>query len=565
MGWGAALQSTIRPSPGGAAPPPGRPGLREPHRWFPSAIFIDTVIQPNPDSKENPRVASPLTARAVIDLDLPGPRISRHVYGHFAEHLGRCIYGGFYVGEDSPIPNEGGIRLDVVEALRGIGIPNLRWPGGCFADEYHWRDGIGPKADRPRMVNTHWGDVEENNHFGTHEFMALCELLGADAYVNGNVGSGTVQEMSEWVEYLTRDGDSPMARLRRQNGRDEAWKVPFWGIGNEAWGCGGNMSAEHYAEEARRYATFCRDHGGNTLTRIAAGASDDDVKWTKALMEALNCLGCQREPTNIFQAVSFHYYTLVGTWADKGSAVDFSTDDYYATMSKAQDVERVLQAHATIMDAYDPAKKVGLVLDEWGTWWDVEPGTNPGFLYQQNTLRDALVASVHFDVFHRHADRLVMANIAQTVNVLQAMLLTDEETGALVLTPTYHVFEMNRGHHDAESLAVHVVDGPERSAAGDRPLDLVSASASLRDGRALVSLSNLDAERPLELALDLRGREVTGWQGRVLTADAPQAHNTADAPTAVSPTELVGIERDGSLLRLTLPPHAFATLELELA
>lgn len=505
-----------------------------------------------------------LSARAVIDLDVPGAVISRHLYGHFAEHLGRCIYGGFYVGEDSSIPHERGIRLDVVEALKGIGIPNLRWPGGCFADEYHWRDGIGPKESRPRMVNTHWGDVVENNHFGTHEFMDLCEMLGADAYVSGNVGSGSVQEMSDWVEYLTRDGDSPMASLRRENGRDEPWKVPFWGIGNEAWGCGGNFTAPQFAAEARRYATFCRDHGDNKLYRIAAGASDDDVTWTTALMEALSCLGCQRDPKNIFQAISFHYYTLAGTWEHKGSATSFTTEDYYATMSKAQDIERVIAAHARIMDAYDPGRKVGLVLDEWGTWWDVEEGTNPGFLYQQNTVRDALVAAVHFDAFHRNADRLVMANIAQTVNVLQAMLLTDAETGALVLTPTYHVFEMNRGHHDATSLAVHVLDAPEPRDADGRPLQVVSASASTTGPTALLSLSNLDAEASLTIDVDLRGRAVESASARVLTGDSAAAHNTAEAPDAVAPVVLEA-QLTGGTLRVTLPPHSFAAVTLVLA
>lgn len=505
-----------------------------------------------------------LRARAVIDLDVPGPVISRHLYGHFAEHLGRCIYGGFYVGEDSSIPNERGIRLDVVEALKRIGIPNLRWPGGCFADEYHWRDGIGPKESRPRMVNTHWGDVVENNHFGTHEFMDLCELLGADAFVSGNVGSGSVQEMSDWVEYLTRDGDSPMASLRRENGRDEPWKVPFWGIGNEAWGCGGNFTAPQFAAEARRYATFCRDHGGNKLYRIAAGASDDDVSWTTALMEALNCLGCQHDPKNIFQAISFHYYTLAGTWEHKGSATAFTEDDYYSTMSKAQDIDRVIRAHARIMDAYDPGRKVGLVLDEWGTWWDVEEGTNPGFLYQQNTVRDALVAAVHFDAFHRHADRLVMANIAQTVNVLQAMLLTDAETGALVLTPTFHVFEMNRGHHDATSLAVHVLEAPEAREADGRPLQVVSASASTTGGTALVSLSNLDAEASLTIDVDLRGRAVTSASARLLTGSSTASHNTTDAPDAVAPVDL-DVEVVEGTLRVTLPAHSFATVSLALA
>ncbi|WP_194397373.1 alpha-N-arabinofuranosidase [Microbacterium atlanticum] len=499
------------------------------------------------------------TARAVIDLDVPGDVISRHLYGHFAEHLGRCIYGGFWVGEDSQIPNVRGIRSDVVEALRALGIPNLRWPGGCFADEYHWRDGIGPRESRPQMVNTHWGDIVENNHFGTHEFMDLCEMLGADAYVNGNVGSGTVREMSEWVEYLTRDGDSPMARLRRENGRDEPWRVPFWGIGNEAWGCGGNMTAEQYALEARRYGTFCRNHGGNELYRIAAGASDDDITWTRALMESLGCLTCGSTPAPVFQGVSFHYYSHAGGGINTESATSFTEDEYYGTMRKALDVERVIRRHEAVMDSYDPDRTIGLILDEWGTWWNVEPGTNPGFLYQQNTVRDALVAAVHFDAFHRHAGRLKMANIAQTLNVLQAMILTDDD-GAMVLTPTYHVFEMNRGHHDATALAAHVLSAP--TVADGVPG--LSISASTTDGSALVSLSNLSHEAALDVRVDLRGRAATVRRARVLTGTDAAAHNTPEAPDAVSPTPLP-TSLDGRVLSVSLPPHSFATVELDLA
>jgi alpha-L-arabinofuranosidase len=488
---------------------------------------------------------------AVINLDLPGATISRHLYGHFAEHLGRCVYGGFWVGEDSPLPNVGGIRTDVVEALRAIRIPNLRWPGGCFADEYHWRDGVGPRESRPRMVNTHWGNVEENNHFGTHEFMHLCELLGADAYVNGNVGSGTVREMSDWVEYLTRDGDSPMVALRKANGREEPWRVPFWGIGNEAWGCGGNLRAEAYADLARQYATFIRDHGDNTVYRIAAGANTDDYGWTDTLMRARTCGG------GPFQAISLHYYTTFAGDA-RGAATRFDTDHYYATMRQARRMEELIRRHATVMDRHDPDRTVGLVVDEWGTWWDVEEGTNPGFLYQQNTLRDALVASVHFDIFHRHADRVVMANIAQTVNVLQAMLLTDDAT--LIRTPTYHVFAMNVAHHDARSLAVAFREDLPR--VGE--LETVSASASTRDDAALVSLTNLDADQPRTVLLDLRGRAVTGHRARLLTASRPNAHNTAGAPDAVAPTTHAGVRPHARGLEVDLPPHSYVTVQLDL-
>lgn len=501
---------------------------------------------------------------AVINLDMPGPTVSRHIYGHFAEHLGRCIYGGFWVGEDSDVPNEGGIRLDVVDALRALSIPNLRWPGGCFADDYHWRDGIGPREDRPRMVNSHWGDVVEDNSFGTHEFMKLCELLGAQPYVNGNVGSGTVREMSEWVEYLTRGDDSPMASLRRENGQDEPWTLPFFGLGNEAWGCGGNMDAQHYASLARQYGTYVRNHGENQVYKIAAGANVDDYSWTETLMKALSCLGCSRTPNNFFQGLSLHYYTHTGPWEDKGDATSFTQDEYYLTMKRARRIEDLVRGHAAIMDCYDPEKTVGLVVDEWGTWWNVEEGTNPGFLYQQNTLRDALVATIHLDVFHAFADRVAMANIAQTVNVLQAMILTDPDSGALVLTPTYHVFEMNTGHHDAQKLDVHLKgDLPTREVDGSE-MSLLSASASTKDGSALVSLSNLDAESDRTVVLDLRGRTVSEFSARLLGASDIQAHNTPAVPDAVAPVPHTGVREHALGLEVDLPAHSYVTVSLTL-
>jgi alpha-N-arabinofuranosidase len=504
------------------------------------------------------------SARAVVDLDAPGATISRHLYGHFAEHLGRCIYGGFWVGEDSSVPHTHGIRNDVVEALRRLDIPNLRWPGGCFADEYHWRDGIGPRQERPRMVNSHWGDIVEDNAFGTHEFMQLCEMLGAEPYVSGNVGSGTVQEMSQWVEYLTRDDDSPMAALRRQNGRDEAWRVPFWGIGNEPWGCGGQLRPEAYVELARQYSTYLRDQSGNRLYKIAAGADAGDYGWTDALMKGM----ARNDGKPFFDAISFHQYTVPGKgWSGRGRATEFDTAWYYETLLTAKRTEERIRRHSDVMDVYDPDKTIGLVLDEWGTWWDVEPGTVPGFLYQQNTMRDALVASVHFDAFHRHADRLVMANIAQTVNVLQSVLLTDPETDELILTPTYHVFEMNRAHHDARSLDVRMHGVGRRTLEDGSELDLLSLSASTKDDEALISLSNLDATHSHEVMLDLRGRRVAGSAARLLTGDTVQAHNTAASPDAVGvrshPIQEVANDF-GHGIRIELPPHSYATVSLQL-
>ncbi|MBL0887516.1 alpha-N-arabinofuranosidase, partial [Myceligenerans indicum] len=514
---------------------------------------------------------SDLALDAVVDLDVPGARIDRHLYGQFAEHLGRCVYEGFWVGEDSPVPNEGGIRLDVVEALRELRIPNLRWPGGCFADSYHWRDGVGPRSERPRIANVHWGDVVEDNAFGTHEFLALCELLGTQPYVSANVGSGTVQETADWVEYLTRDDDAPMARLRREHGRDEPWPVTFFGLGNEPWGCGGNLRADQYASLARLHSTYARDLSGNRLQRVAAGASDDDYAWTETLMKQVSKGLGDEDPAPLFQAVSFHYYTIPGTWGAKGSATDFTQDAYWTTIRKAHRVRDLIRGHSAVMDAYDPNARVALALDEWGTWFDVEPGTEPGFLYQQNTMRDALVAAVHFDAFHDNARRLRLANVAQVVNVLQSMVLTDGSR--MLRTPTFHAFAMSVGHQDASALTVHDVAARSTRGVDGTDLPTVSTSASVKDGAVLVSLTNLDPATPARVRVALRGGTVALDTATVLAApegsgsdDAVRVHNTFDAPDAIAPRELTTVSLTTTdaqnTLTATLPPASFATIRL---
>ena len=360
-------------------------------------------------------------------------KINKDIYGHFAEHLGRCIYEGIYVGENSKIPNVNGMRIDVVNALKDMGIPVLRWPGGCFADEYHWKDGIGDKANRKKMINTHWGGVVEDNSFGTHEYFELCRQLGCDTYINGNVGSGSVKEMNEWVEYMTFDGVSPMAELRKQNGSEKPWKINYFGVGNESWGCGGNMDPEYYGCLYKRYNTYVRDYNSNNkIKRIACGPNVDDYHWTREVMDKVK---------HHAQGISLHYYTIPGdTWEHKGSATEFDTKEYYKTLAKAYRIEELINNHISVMNSVNPQQWVNLVVDEWGTWYDVEPGTNPGFLYQQNTMRDAMVAALTLNIFNKHSDRIMMANIAQTVNVLQAMILTDAQK--MVLTPTYYVFKM---------------------------------------------------------------------------------------------------------------------------
>ena len=484
-----------------------------------------------------------------INADLGRHRISRHIYGHFSEHLGRCIYGGYWVGEDSPIANTRGIRDDVVAALRQLGVPNLRWPGGCFADEYHWRDGIGPRRERPAMVNTHWGGVTENNYFGTHEFMDLCELLACEPYICGNVGSGSVQEMQQWVEYLAAPA-GPMADRRRQNGRAEPWTIRMWGVGTENWGCGGNMRPEYYADEYRRYATYCRSFGESRLYKVGCGACGADYRWTEVLM---------REAGRAMQGLALHYYC--GSGRQSRSATEFAEDDWFGQLKNALAMEDLVVRHAAIMDQHDPERRVGMLVDEWGAWHAVEPGTNPGFLYQQNSLRDALVASVTLDIFNRHCDRVHGANIAQTVNVLQAMVLTEDGGERMLLTPTHHVFAMYRPHHDALLLPADLRG--DEYALGDEAMPSMSATASRDDaGKVHLTISNLDPNHGRKLTCDVRGVAVQQVSGQVLTAEAITAHNTFDQPAKVAPMPFAGIGREGRLLTLELPPCSVVALEL---
>jgi alpha-L-arabinofuranosidase len=486
----------------------------------------------------------------LLHADRPGEQISRHIYGHFAEHLGHCIYEGIWVGADSDIPNTNGIRNDVVAALRGIRAPVLRWPGGCFADEYHWMDGIGPRAQRPASINTHWGGVTENNHFGTHEFLELCALVGCEPYICGNLGSGTVREMQQWVEYLTCDGTSPMTELRRANGRAEPWKVRFWGVGNESWGCGGQMSPEYYADQYRRYATYCRNFGENQLYKIACGPSDFDYRWTEVLM---------REAGKYLDGLSLHYYILPGAWESKGPAVGFDEHAWFEVLRKTLLLDEVIAKHSAIMDGFDPGKRVGLIVDEWGTWYDPEPGTNPGFLQQQNTLRDALVAGAALNIFNNRCGRVRMANIAQTVNVLQAMVQTRGRE--MILTPTYHTYEMYAPHQDATLLPVDLTSG--RYACGEQSIPAISASAS-RDssGRVHLSICNLDPEREQQLSCELRGIQPSRVSGRVLAARTMDARNTFDKPDALAPVPFDDTRLRESTLSVAMPPKSVVMLEL---
>jgi alpha-N-arabinofuranosidase len=477
-----------------------------------------------------------------IQPDQPGDKISPYLYGQFAEHLGRGIYEGIWVGEASPIPNTNGFRDDVIRALKELEIPVIRWPGGCFADEYNWRDGIGPREERPVRINTHWGWVEETNEFGTHEFMELVEMLDSEAYIAGNVGSATPREMAQWLEYMTADNNSELAKLRRKNGREEPWKIDFFGVGNETWGCGGNMTPEYYTDLYKRYATFLKAPEGNRPKRIASGGNDEHTNWTEALAS-----GVRRG----MDGISHHYYTIPsGVWREKGNSTGFPEQQWISTLLNTMKIDGYLAANEAVLEEYDPEGRVGIYLDEWGTWYDPETGHEPGFLYQQNSLRDAVVAALNFNIFHRHTKRLHMANIAQTVNVLQAVILTDQEK--MILTPTYHAFEMYKPFKDSTFIPADFAEMMYYTL-DDVSVPAVSASAAKTVGGELVlALVNLDPNDSLEVAAELNGFSASEAEGRTLTAETMDAHNTFGQPEAVKPVRIKVDLDDGKLL-LELP------------
>ncbi len=489
-------------------------------------------------------------------------KISKDIYGHFSEHLGRCIYEGLYVGEDSPIPNVNGMRKDVVEALKEMGIPVLRWPGGCFADEYHWKDGIGPKENRKKMINTHWGGVVEDNSFGTHEFFELCEQLGCEAYVNGNLGSGTVQEMSEWVEYMTFDGVSPMAELRKANGREKPWKVKYFGVGNENWGCGGHFLPEDYAQAFLRYNTYVRNYDNkNTIYRVACGPNAEDYHWTDRVMWRAH---------HRIDGLSLHYYTDIwdSETRNKKSATDFTEKQYYQILAQSYKIDEIITRHIEIMNKYDPKHRVDLIVDEWGTWFEVEPGTNPGFLYQQNTMRDAIVAGLTLNIFNKHSDRIKMANIAQTVNVLQAVALTDGEK--MVLTPTYHVFKMFKDHQNNTQLGsfittdINLIDSKKHpNDEGNLKLPQLIESASMDENGVIYStIVNTSAKKQAKIKCQIADTRINSIKAEILTGDIHDKNDFDDTDN-VKTVEFTDFRKISDGFYATLPPCSIVKFVIE--
>lgn len=480
--------------------------------------------------------------------------INRNIYGHFAEHLGRCIYGGFYVGDSNTgIPAKNGIRLDIVEALKKLKIPVLRWPGGCFADNYHWKDAIGPKNKRKHIENVSWGNVREDNSFGTNEFLELCEMMGAEPYLAVNMGGGTVQEAAEWVQYVNHaNGTSYLTDLREQSGRTTPWHVKFWGVGNESWDCGGHMTAEYYVNEYKKYATFMTSYGNTEgLFRIAVGPGWEDFKWTETVMRDI--------PLKMIDGLSIHHYSVID-WSKKSDAINFTEDEYFRTIKQAYRMENMVAGNSAVMDKYDPQKKVALVVDEWGGWYESEKGTNGAFLYQQNTMRDAMIAGLTLNILNNHADRVRMANLAQCINVLQAVILTNKEK--MLLTPTYHVMEMYKVHQDAVLLPLKLTS--ERYVSGKDTVDAVNASASKdKDGFTHVSVVNIHAVKSQTVRINMEGGPYISVNGRILKAEKLQDYNSFEQPEKVVPAIFSGVKLKDNIVELTLPPFSVVVLELK--
>jgi alpha-N-arabinofuranosidase len=508
-------------------------------------LFAILMIMCKVVSAQNKVVLQPSAAKDTIN---------RNIYGHFAEHLGKCIYGGFYVGEGNKnIPNKNGVRLDVVDALKKLKIPVLRWPGGCFADHYHWKDGIGPKNERKPIENVSWGNVREDNSFGTHEFLELCEMLDTEPYLATNMGSGTVQEAEEWVQYVNHaNGTSYLTDMRQKNGRSKPWNVKYWGIGNESWDCGGQMTADYYANEYKKYATLMTSYGNSErLFRIAVGPGSPDFAWSETLMKNI--------PKRRVEGISIHHYSVID-WSKKSSATQFTEEEYFKTMEQAYKMEWMVTSNKLIMDKYDPEKSIALVVDEWGGWYDVEPGTNGAFLYQQNTMRDAMIAGVTLNIFNNHCDRVRMANLAQTINVLQSVILTNEQK--MVLTPTYHVMEMYNVHQDALMIPLAVTSSEYVS--GDKKLQAISASASKdKNGLVHISLVNIHANKEQEVTVDLGTVTAKSVTARILRSNKLQDYNGFDTADKVKPAVFNGAVLKGNNLTVKIPAFSVVVLELK--
>jgi alpha-L-arabinofuranosidase len=501
-----------------------------------------------------------------VDASKSGATINRNIFGQFAEHLGHGIYQGIWVGPDSKIPNTRGIRNDVVAALKALKVPNVRWPGGCFADEYHWREGIG--RHRTVRLNPNWGGVIEPNTFGTDEFMDFIDQIGSHAYVSVNVGSGTPREAADWLEYMTAGQSTTLAKERAINGHPEPYKVAMLGVGNESWDCGGNMSPDYYTSQMKIYTRFVRNYNPaqqaglgqqnkEEMMKIAVGPGGDEprfVDWTETVMKAYQNHSWSWE----INGLSLHNYTVIN-WQNKFSSLNFGETEYSQFLKSTLQIEGLISQYSAIMNKYDPQKKVALIVDEWGSWYAPLAGTNPGFLVQQNSLRDAILAALNLNIFARHADRVRGANIAQMINVLQAMILTDKEK--MVLTPTYYVFKMYAPFQDATFVPVTFDAGTYKHEDVSLPrLDAIAAKDT--SGKLWLEITNVDPNQSAVIDLSIAGMDAKAAAGQTLTAPKVDSVNTFDVPKTVV-AKPISAKLENGKLTLTVEPKSVTVISVE--
>ncbi len=495
-------------------------------------------------------------ARVEVLLNEVIGTINPNIYGHFVEHLGGVVYDGIWVGENSRVANTGGIRTAIVDAMKRIKAPIIRYPGGCFADSYNWRDGIGERAKRPRRTNF-WVDEPDSkapanspakvepNWFGTNEFMRFCQSTGAKPYMAANLRSLPAQDFYEWVEYCNAPAaTTTLSQMRASGamGSREPFNVEYWGVGNESWGCGGNFTPEDYAKEFRRFLAAVPGYGV-PLKFLAAGPNAGDLNWTRGFFSKMREKG-EWTFDRMYGWCLHHYaWNVAGgrtnDWRDaKGDAVKFDIEQYYELLRDADKMESLIEGHWTVMGEYDPRHRTKLVVDEWGSWHrsGTEIATHH-MLGQQQTMRDALVASISLDTFHRHADKVVMANVAQLVNCLHSLFLTNDDKFAL--TPNYHVFEMFMPHTGAQAVR-SVFSAPQaKYTRNGKPAEFwgLGGSASLNGKQLTLTVTNPNTTEPRETEIAIRGARVESAQARALTAPDVHAHNTFENPRAVEPRD----------------------------
>lgn len=516
-----------------------------------------------------PRASSAASARIEILPDEPIGTISPNIYGHFTEHLGGCIYDGIWVGENSKITNVGGIRKELIDNLKRLKPPMIRWPGGCFADSYNWRDGVGPRAERPKRTNF-WANTPylqnapdgpqkyEPNAFGTNEFAHFCKAVGAEPYFAANVRSLKAFDFYEWIEYCNSPaGTTSGAELRAKGGAREPFNVKYWGVGNESWGCGGGFTGDEYAVEFRRFVEWVPEFGLD-LHFIASGPNVADYAWTRTFFQKLTEKG--KGPLRNVFGTALHYYC--GTTGN-GESTSFDEAGWYELLHKATYMEQLVNNHWAIMGEVDTQHRVKLVVDEWGAWHHTDPSINPSYLWAYYpTLRDALVSGITLDIFNRHADKVTMASAAQLINNIHTSFLAVGDR--FTVTPVFHVFEMYAPHQGGQAVRAEFSASPVSASTAGAKLSGLTGSCSVKSKQAILTVVNPDLKNAQDTEIVMRGASIQSAKAIVLTASDMRAHNTLDQPHVLEPREEAAIAGWPGL-HYTFKPASVTRLAISIA